>query len=71
VTGPPEMPREAVAYWEDFFARFVKTAGWRKYLEDNLFEDGFQRGPELARFMEQFPDQIRAILKDAGVKTVR
>jgi putative tricarboxylic transport membrane protein len=71
VTGPAEMPAEAVAYWADFFGRMVKTASWRKYLEEQLFEDGFQRGPELARFMEQYPEQIRQILTDAGVKPAR
>jgi putative tricarboxylic transport membrane protein len=71
VTGPAEMPAEAVSYWADFFARMVKTPNWRKYLEDQLFEDGFQRGAELARFMEQFPEQIRSILTEAGVKPAR
>jgi len=71
VTGPPEMPAEAVAFWEDFFARMTQTPSWKKYLADNLFEDGFQRGPELAKFMVQFPEQIRGILKDAGVKVAR
>ena len=71
VVGPPGIPAEAVAYWEAFFARMAKTPSWKKYLEDNLFEDGFQKGPELAKFMEQFPEQIRGILRDAGVKVAR
>jgi putative tricarboxylic transport membrane protein len=71
VVGPPEMPADAFAYWEGFFEKFTRTASWKKHLEDNLFEDGFQKGPELARFMQQFPEQIRGILQDAGVKVVR
>ena len=71
VTGPADMPPEAVGYWADFCARLVKTASWRKYLEEQLFEDGFLRGADLARFMEQFPVQIRGILTDAGVKVAR
>jgi len=71
VVGPPDIPRDAVAYWAEFFTRMSKTASWKKYLEDNLFEDGFQKGPELAKFMEQFPEQIRSILRDAGVKVER
>jgi len=71
VVGPPGMPPDAMAYWVDFFARMAQTPSWKKYLEDNLFEDGFQRGAELAKFMEQFPEQIRGILRDAGVKVVR
>jgi putative tricarboxylic transport membrane protein len=69
--GPPGMPPGAVAFWEDFFTRLAQAPSWRKYLADNLFEDGFQKGPELARFMDQFPEQIRGILRDAGVKVVR
>jgi putative tricarboxylic transport membrane protein len=71
VVGPPGIPPDAVAYWEEFFARMVQTPSWKKHLEDNLFEDGFQKGPELAKFMEQFPEQIRGILREAGVKVAR
>jgi putative tricarboxylic transport membrane protein len=71
VVGPPGMAPDAVAYWADFFARMTQTASWKKYKEDNLFEEGFQKGPELAKFMKQFPEQIRGILRDAGVKVVR
>jgi len=71
VAGPPGMPAEAVAFWADFFARLNQTPSWKKYLADNLFEDGFLRDAELAKFMVQFPEQIRAILTDAGVKVAR
>jgi len=71
VVGPPGLPSDAVAYWEDFFARMAQTPSWKKYLADNLFEDGFQKGAELAKFMAEFPGQIRGILTDAGVKVVR
>ena len=71
VVAPPGIPPEAVAYWEDLFARFVKTPSWQKYLDDNLFEDGFMRSAELARFFDQHADTTRAILKEGGVKVVR
>jgi len=71
VVGPPGISADAVAYWEDLFARFVKTPSWQKYLEDDLFEDGFMRSAELARFFDQHADTTRAILKEGGVKVVR
>ena len=71
VVGPPDMAPDAVSYWTDFFGALTQTASWKKYLNDNLFEDGFQRGPELAGFMQRFPQQIRSILRDAGVKVAR
>src|SRR5688572_8222245 len=49
VVGPPGMPRDAVEYWENVFERMVKTATWRKYLEENQVDDGFQKGAGLAR----------------------
>ena len=71
IVGPPGIPAEVVAYWEDVFARFVKTPSWRKYLEDNLFEDGFQRSAELNKFIDQYSETTRSILKEGGVKVVR
>ncbi|MCC7485236.1 MAG: tripartite tricarboxylate transporter substrate binding protein [Burkholderiales bacterium] len=71
IVAPPGMPAEAVAYYEDLFARFVKTASWRKYLQDNLFEDGFTRSAELAKFFDRHTETMRGILKDGGVNVVR
>lgn len=71
IVGPSDTPPEVVAYWEEVFARFVKTPSWRKYLEDNLFEDGFLRSAELAKFGDQQSDFTRNTLKEAGVKTFR
>ena len=71
VVAPPGIPQDAVAYYEDLFARLAKTATWRKYLEDQQFEDGFQRSAELSQFFDQFTNRMREILKDAGAKVVR
>ncbi len=71
VLAPPGMPAEAIAYYEDLFGRLVKTATWRKYLEDQQFEDGFQKSAELAQFFDQYTARMREILKEAGAKVVR
>ncbi len=71
VVGPPDMPPEAVKFWEAFFARVAKTAAWKKYLQDNLFEDGFQTTAELRKSLETFTDEARVVLKDAGVQVYR
>jgi len=71
IVAPPGIPADVVTYWEDVFAKFVKTPSWKKYLEDNLFEDGFQRSAELNKFIDQYSEITRAILKEGGVKVVR
>jgi len=71
VVAPPGIPAGNVAYWEDLFRRLTRTESWRKFLADNQFEDGYQNAAELAQFYDQFTDRMRAILQEAGVKTVR
>jgi len=71
IVAPPGIPPEAVAYWEDLFARFIKTPSWQKYLADNMFEDGYMRSAELSKFGDQFSETVRDILKAGGVKVAR
>src|SRR5688572_10884148 len=71
IVAPPGIPAEAVKYYEELFAKFVKTPSWKKYLEDQLFDDGFQRSAELNKFIDQYAETVRGILKEGGVKVVR
>jgi putative tricarboxylic transport membrane protein len=71
VVAPPGIPRENVAYWEGVFRKLTQTESWKKLLADNQFEDGYQNAAELTKFYEEFSNQMRGILQEAGVKTVR
>jgi putative tricarboxylic transport membrane protein len=68
---PPGVAPDVVAYYEDLFLRLTKTATWRKYLDDQQFEDGYMKSAELAKFFDSFTNQMRGILKEAGAKVVR
>lgn len=68
---PPGVAPDVVAYYEDLFLRLSKTATWRKYLEEQQFEDGFQKSAELSKFFDTYTNQMRDILKEAGAKVVR
>jgi putative tricarboxylic transport membrane protein len=71
LVAPPGIPKENVAYWEAVFRKLTQTDSWRKFLADNQFEDGYQTSADLGRFYDEFTNQMRAILQEAGVKTVR
>jgi putative tricarboxylic transport membrane protein len=71
VVAPPGIPRENVAYWEGVFKRLTQTESWKKFLADNQFEDGYQNAAELIKFYDEFSQDMRGILKEAGIKTVR
>src|SRR5690606_20409434 len=71
IVMPPGVAPDVVAYYEDLFLRLTKTAEWKKYLDDQQFEDGYMKSAELTKFFGSFSEQMRGILKEAGVKTVR
>jgi len=68
---PPGVAPDVVAYYEDLFLRLSKTATWKKYLDDQQFEDGYMKSAELTKFFDTFSDQMRGILKEAGIKVLR
>jgi putative tricarboxylic transport membrane protein len=71
IVGPPEMPKEAVAYYSDLFKKVSESPAWNKYLEDTLLQNAYLAPADLARFNKEYADTLRSILKDAGVKLVR
>jgi putative tricarboxylic transport membrane protein len=71
VVAPPGIPRENVVYWEGVFKKLGQTESWKKYVADNQFEDAYQNAAELTKFYEEFTGQMRGILQEAGIKTVR
>jgi putative tricarboxylic transport membrane protein len=71
IVAPPGIPRENVAYWEGVFKKLTQTDSWKKFLADNQFEDGYQNAADLAKFYDEFTGQMRGILQEAGIKTVR
>ena len=71
IIGPPAMPPEAVAYWQDLFVKLSKSPTWLKYLEDNQLDNAYLSSAELSRFNKEYADTLRKILKDSGVKVIR
>jgi len=68
ILAPPGVRREAVAYWEDLFARLAATRSWKQYLEENQVEDVFLKGPALGPFFDEQIALMRTVLQQAGVK---
>jgi putative tricarboxylic transport membrane protein len=71
ILAPPGISKEAVEYWEDFFARLTKTPSWKKYVEENQVEDVFVKSRELAPFLDEQITVMRSVLKEAGVAVAR
>ena len=71
IVAPPGAPQEVVQYYEGVFDRFAKSAGWKQYIEQNQFEDGYLKGQPLNKFFDDLTVLMRNVLKEAGAKVVR
>jgi putative tricarboxylic transport membrane protein len=71
IIGPPGMPADAVAYYEDLLHKTSRSPGWQKFLTDNQLDDAFLNAKDTVTFLGQFEEQLRAILVQSGVKLVR
>jgi putative tricarboxylic transport membrane protein len=71
VVGPPDMPAAAVAYYDDLFKRASQSPAYREYLKSTQLENVYLSSAELGKFLKSYQDQLRDILKGAGVKVVR
>lgn len=71
IVGPPDMPAAAVAYYEGLFDKVRKTAGWKKFLDDNQLENVNEKSAATRTFLTAYENQLRDILKEAGAKVVR
>jgi putative tricarboxylic transport membrane protein len=65
--GPPEMPKPAMAYWEQVLGKMVKEPGWKKVLDQNAWIDLFQTADKLNSMLTRELADYEKILKDLGI----
>lgn len=64
IMGPPDMPPEAVAYYEDIFRRLMETEGWKAYAKENAFNTTFLGAAEFKSYLEGQIDTLSVVLKE-------
>jgi putative tricarboxylic transport membrane protein len=71
IVGPPNMPAEAVAYYENLFLKGSTSPSYVAYFDKTQLENAYLDQAGLRTFMAQYTDTLRGILKGAGVEVVR
>ncbi len=66
IFGPPEMPEEAVAYWQETLAEMVQTDAWQETIERYAFIDDFF-DVDMDEFLEGETTRYRAALEGLGL----
>jgi tripartite-type tricarboxylate transporter receptor subunit TctC len=58
-------------YWENLFARLVKTEGWRKFVQENHLEEHYLSGREIGKVADEIVAERRRLYAEFGIKTAR
>jgi putative tricarboxylic transport membrane protein len=67
VLAPRNLGPAEIAYWEDVFARMVKTQAWRESLAKNLWVDAYTNSAAtLAQHKNEF-EVMRGVLKEMDI----
>ncbi|HVL76741.1 MAG TPA: tripartite tricarboxylate transporter substrate binding protein [Noviherbaspirillum sp.] len=67
IMGPPNMPPEAVRYYENMYARMLKTDGWAKARDQLGWIDAYQNSAEFGKFLDAQHAQFSSVLQDLGL----
>ncbi len=67
VMGAPEMPEEAVEYYETLFAEMLETDAWREASDQLGWIDAYQNSEEFGAFLDEQQEQFSSVLTDLGL----
>lgn len=65
--GPPEMPEEALAYYQDAFESFVETDSWKDYAEQNGLVTQLRIGEEWGDFLNEQNEVVKETLEEVDL----
>lgn len=71
VVGPPNLPPAALAYYEGVLKRLSESEGWKKYIAENYFENGYMSAAASKSFLQEYEGDIRIQMQATGAKIVR
>lgn len=67
VMGTPDMPAEAVAYYEALFARMLETDGWQQARDQLGWLDAYQDSETFGDFLDAQQAQFSDVLGELGL----
>ena len=65
--GPKYMTPAQVAYWDDIFARTVRTDEWKKFADSAGWELGYKNSHDTVGYLRKEYDEAKAILTELGL----
>lgn len=65
--GPRGMRAEQIAYWDEAFGKLVRSAAWRKNMEDNNWVSNHLDSAGVQQYLNRLYDQLKVALTEAGL----
>lgn len=65
--GAKNMPADAKKYWEDAFAKMVKTPEWQEVLKKNKWTDAYRNSTDFTKFLEDQTKLLDGLMSDLGL----
>lgn len=66
VYGPPDMPKEAVTYWQDTLKKAMATKSWEKTAQRNQWDTAYLDGKEMDAYLAKTNGELKKALKSTG-----
>lgn len=64
IIGAPDLPPEAVKFWEDLFKKVWETAEWQAFLKKTAQVPLFKPAAEYRTYMREFEDNHVKVMRD-------
>ena len=65
--GPKRMTPAQVSYWDDIFARTLRTDEWKKFVASSGWEPGYKNSQETATYLKREYDEAKGLLTELGL----
>jgi tripartite-type tricarboxylate transporter receptor subunit TctC len=65
--GPKHMTAAQIAYWDDIFARTVRTDEWKKFIDSTGWEAGYKNSQQTVDYLRKEYAEAKAILTELGL----
>jgi len=67
IFGPPDMPKDAVEWYQSFLRKVVDTPEFKSYLEQGALKPAFATGPEYAKWLAEAEQLHRDLMTRGGL----
>ncbi|SES07179.1 putative tricarboxylic transport membrane protein [Salipaludibacillus aurantiacus] len=67
IMGPPDMPQEAVDYYENMYAEMLETDTWDEHRENLGWINNYQDSEEFGDFLDEQFDLFEDVLTEIGL----